>query len=181
MVSKLAEQKVDRRKFLKGAAAALGGATFLSTMVATNFEAAADTGQAYVIVADVVRGSQNPVGGPVCVETSVFKPGEQVVWRAAVFDTKTGQAITDPTGFTVTVTPEGQSAISMAYGAHPAKAAASDQISFWTGAWAIPPNINGKLIYAIDVTGPNGKGQLNYTGFIGKKDVGTFPAPLTVG
>lgn len=74
MVSKLAEQKVDRRKFLKGAAAALGGAAVLSSMVATNFEAAADEGQAYVIVSDVVRGSQNPQG-PVCVETSVFKPG----------------------------------------------------------------------------------------------------------
>jgi hypothetical protein len=177
MVNKLAEQKVDRRKFLKGAAAALGGAAVLSSMVATNYEQAIADGQAYVIVADVVRGSQNPQG-PVCVETSVFKPGEQVVWRAVVFDVKTGQAVTDPTGFTMTVTPEGQDAIKMEYGAHPAKAAAADQISFWTGAWALTPNISGKLIYEIDVTGPNGAGQLK---FIGKKDVGTFPAPLTVG
>lgn len=104
-----------------------------------------------------------------------------MVWRAIVFDTKTGQAITDPKGFTVTVTPEGQTAITMEYGPHPAKAAAADQINFWTGAWAIAPNISGKLIYEIKVTGQNGAGQLNFTGFIGKKDVGTFPAPLTVG
>src|SRR3972149_4053519 len=35
----------------------------------------------YLVVVDLVRGSFQPLG-PVCVQTNVFKQGEEVVWRA---------------------------------------------------------------------------------------------------
>ena len=43
----------------------------------------------YFVQADVVRGAPGAQGA-VCVANSVFYPGEQVVWRAKVFDTTTG-------------------------------------------------------------------------------------------
>ncbi|MEJ2293039.1 MAG: hypothetical protein P8Y05_15190 [Deinococcales bacterium] len=108
---------------------------------------------AYYVHADVVRGSKNPTG-PTCVLTPVFKTGEQVVWRAEVFDTATGKKLTDQQvkdlGVKVTVKTQDGKTYDMAYGEHPKEA---PKIWLWTGAWVIPPVYpTGTLQYQIIVT-----------------------------
>lgn len=175
----------NRRTFLKGAAAAMGGMAF-TQWAATNFEAAAQGGQAYVIVADVIRGSGGAPQGPGCVQTSVFQRGEQAVWRAVVYDAKTGELINSADavaarGLTMKVTPEGQDPIDMGHGQHPPASrnpAAADIIYYWTGPWEIPPSVTGKLVYTIEVA--DSSGGTGVLQLIGNKEVDTFPLPLTV-
>lgn len=175
----------NRRTFLKGAAATMGGMAF-TQWAATNFEAAAQGGQAYVIVADVIRGSGGNPTGPGCVQTSVFVRGEQAVWRAVVYDAKTGELVNSAEavasrGLTMKVTPEGQDPIDMAHGQHPGESrnpAPADVIFYWTGPWEIPPSVTGKLKYTIEVADSGGgTGVLE---LFGNKEVDTFPLPLTV-
>ncbi len=177
--------KADRRTFLKGAVATVGGLAF-SEWAATNFEAAAQDGQAFVIVSDVIRGSQGNPTGPSCVETSVFQRGEQVVWRAVVYDAATGEALNTPEavadrGLTMSVTPEGQGAIDMGHGPHPPASrnpAPEDVIYYWTGTWEIPPVVSGRLKYTIVVEdGNGGQGVMEVAG---NKDVDTFPIALDI-
>jgi hypothetical protein len=51
-----------------------------------------------ILAADMVRGSENPMG-PVCVLSSRYKQGEQIVWRLRIIDTATGKAVPAPAGF----------------------------------------------------------------------------------
>ena len=108
---------------------------------------------AYYVRADAVRGSKNPTG-PTCVLTPVFKTGEQVVWRAEVFDAQTGQKLTDQQvkdlGVKVTVKTQDGKTYDMAYGEHPHEA---PKIWLWTAAWVIPPVYpTGMFEYSIIVT-----------------------------
>lgn len=178
--------KVDRRAFLKGAVAAVGGLAF-SRWAFTNAEAAAQEGQAYVIVSDVIRGSGGDPTGPSCVETSVFQRGEQVVWRAVVFDARTGQLVNTPEavqerGLRMWVEVEGQDEpIEMEHGQHPPerfKPKPEDIIYYWAGAWIIPPNVTGEFKYTITVEDKDGnRGVLE---IMGTKGVDTFPAALVI-
>ena len=191
MVSKLqakpAGRKVDRRTFLKGAAATLGGAAFLGSMVASNFEAAAQTNQAWVIFSDIVRGSGGSPTGTLCVETSVFTQGEQIVFRVVTYDGKTGALVNTPDevearGLKVTVEIEGQaSPLELRFGAHPPKTPAADQHFYWATGWLIPPNVSGKLSYTIKVEDKDGgKGILEIAGFKDGKYIDPFPALLSI-
>ncbi len=175
----------NRRDFLKGAAATVGGLAF-TQWATTNFEAAAQGGQAYVIVSDVIRGAGGEPTGPSCVETSVFERGEQAVWRVVVYDAATGEAINtqeqvDARGLTMSVTPEGEDTIEMGFGQHPPASrepAAEDIIFYWTGVWEIGPASTGKFKYTITVQDSNGgMGTLDVAG---NKDVDTFPIALEV-
>jgi hypothetical protein len=198
MDSKVKEQKVSRRSFMKGTAAAAIGGLALTQWAASNFQAAAATGQAYLIVSDVIRGSGGEPQGPSCVETNFFRQGEQAVFRVAVFESASGRGFTTPAdnadaaSLKVTVTVEGESPIDLTYGAHPGKLAKSDPsnpnlVYFWTTAWpsasgsSIAPNVSGKLKYTIDVTGPAGSGKLDLIG--ADKDqtqVTNLPASLEI-
>ena len=113
---------------------------------------AQDGDLAYFVRADVVRGSQNATG-PTCVLTPVFKTGEQVVWRAEVFDANTGEKLTperaEEVGMTVTAVLEDGSEYEMEYDLHPRE---EPQIYLWVGAWTIPPVYpTGTLVYQIVV------------------------------
>lgn len=174
--------KTNRRNFLKGAAATVGGMAF-TQWAATNFEAAAQGGQAFVIVSDVIRGSGGNPTGPSCVETSVFQRGEQAVWRAVVYDAGTGEAINTPEtvetrGLTMSVTPEGQDAMEMEFGPHPPNAAPEDIIFYWTAPWEIPPVVTGKLKYTITVT--DGNGGTGVLEVVGNVEADTFPIALEI-
>lgn len=109
-------------------------------------------GPAYFVNADTVRGAQNPTG-PTCVLTPVFKTGEQVVWRAEIYDAQTGEKLTneevEARGITATVRLEDGSEYEMEYGLHPRD---EPQIWLWTAAWTIPPVYpTGMLQYQIIV------------------------------
>lgn len=100
--------------------------------------AMAAEGPAYFVVADVVRGSKNATG-PSCVTTNIFKLGEQVVWRAEVYDASTGKLLTkadvDRLGLKVVAQVEGVGSYPLTFGPHPKEA---PQVDFWAGAWEIP-------------------------------------------
>lgn len=177
------EQGLNRRSFLRNAAAAAGGLAF-TQWAFSNFEAAAQEGQDYVIVSDVIRGSGGEPTGPSCVETNLFDRGEQVVWRAVVFDASTGEIVNSPDavesrGLQMTVQPEGQDALEMEFGAHPPDTPSEDQIFYWTAAWVIPPNVSGKLKYTLTVEDADG-GQGTFE-LLGQTGVDTFPSALDVG
>ncbi len=110
-------------------------------------------GPIYTVNADVVRGAKNPVG-PTCVLTPVFKTGEQVVWRAVVYDAATGAELTPEEvtakGIKVTAKLENGDSFDMEYGPHPKD---PPQINLFVGAWVIPPVYpSGMLKYSITVT-----------------------------
>ncbi len=173
-------ENLNRRDFIKGAAAAVGGLAF-SSLAITNFEAAAANGQDYVIVTEVVKGSAGAVGAP-CELTSVFKKGEQVVWHAVLFSGKTGEKLNDhgemqKRGVKVQVELENGKTIDMHHGEHPPSG--SPKIYYWAGAWKISPGApTGKMTYKITAKDKEGRtGTLN---MFGKKDVDTFPRALTI-
>jgi hypothetical protein len=177
--------ETNRREFLKGAAATVGGLAFTQWAV-TNFDAAAQGQQAYVIVSDVIRGSGGEPTGPSCVQSSVFVRGEEAVWRAVIYDATTGEAINTPElvearGLSMTATPEGQDEMAMEFGQHPParfNPAPEDIIFYWTAPWEIPPVVTGKLKYTLVVTDSNGgTGTLEVTG---NPETDTFPIALEV-
>mgnify|MGYP006277760987 CR=1 FL=1 len=174
------DQGLNRRSFLRNAAAAAGGLAF-TQWAFSNFEAAAQNGQDYVIVADVARFNGGDPQGPSCVGTSVFSRGEQVGWRAVVYDATTGELVNSPEaiadrGLSLTVEVEGQDNLEMEHGPHPQNS--DNAIDFWTAAWIIPPNVSGKLRYAISVEDADGRtGRLE---LLGQTDTLTFPYALTI-
>lgn len=110
------------------------------------------SGPAYYVHADTVRGSTN-ASGPACVVTPVYKTGEQIVWRAEVFDASTGKKLTDQQvkslGVSVTVKTQDGQTFDMKYGQHPKQ---PPKIWMWTVAWQIPPVYpTGTLQYQIIV------------------------------
>lgn len=177
------DQKVGRRSFIKGAAAAAGGLAFTNWAL-TNADAVAQDGQAYVIVSDVLRGGGGePQLGPGCAESSVFVTGEEVVWRAVVFNAQTGEIINSPEdvaahGLTMEVFLEGQDApFEMSHGIHPPNADAADQIYYWSESWDVPGDFAGKFKYTITVNGNEGTGLMEILGVPG---VDTFPSALSM-
>jgi hypothetical protein len=177
-------KQANRRSFLKGAAVTAGGLAFAKWAL-TNAEEAAAQGQAYVIVSDVIRGSGGAPQGPGCTQTSAFKKGEQLVWRAVVYDAKTGAFVNTPKdvidqGLKMKVTAEGQAPIDMTFDQHPGanrNPKPEDIIYYWTGPWIIPPNVSGKFKYTIEVTGKDGSGKLEIAG---NKAVDTFPIAVDI-
>ena len=101
----------------------------------------------YAVTADVVRGAQEPVG-VVCATTTVFKRGEEVVWRARVLDTATGEdpgsvgrtpAAIEERGLRVVAYLENGQNFPMRYGQHPGRPQPGDYSTwFWATGWKIP-------------------------------------------
>ncbi|MFP4135518.1 MAG: twin-arginine translocation signal domain-containing protein [Candidatus Acetothermia bacterium] len=173
-------ENLNRRDFIKGAAAAVGGIAF-SSLAVTNFEAAAETGQDYVIVAEVVKGSSGSVGKP-CELTSTFKKGEQIVWHAVVFSGETGEKINDheeiqDRGLKLQVELENGETLDMNHSEHPSDD--SPKIYYWGSSWKISPGAStGKLTYSI--TAEDDEGRMGKLEMFGDKEVDTFPHVLTI-
>ena len=95
----------------------------------------------YFVQMDTVRGAEGAKGG-VCVASTVFQPGESVIWRAYVYDAVTGGRVTPGAiknrDIKVQVSIDGGKTLDLAYGAHPPGAPASSQENYWTAAWSIP-------------------------------------------
>jgi hypothetical protein len=171
---------LNRRDFIKGAAAAVGGIAF-SSLAATNFEAAAAEGQDYVIVSEVVKGGSGAVGAP-CGLTSTFKKGEQIVWHAVLFSGNTGEKINDHQevmnrGLKVQVELENGAKVNMNHSQHPPDE--SPKIYYWAGGWKISPGVStGKMTYSI--TAQDKEGRMGKLEMFGDKEVDTFPHSLTI-
>ena len=122
-------------------------ALVLATGFATAPAGAAPARFQYLVVVDLVRGSFQPLG-PVCVQTNVFKQGEEVVFRAEVRESATGREIGNDgkniaeiaeRGMTVTAYLENGQSFPMKYGQHPGRPQPGDPVTFfWTTAWKIP-------------------------------------------
>lgn len=171
---------LDRRDFIKGAAAAVGGVLFGSS-VATNLEAATENGQDYVIVAEVIKGGADAVGPP-CKLTSTFKKGEQICWHAVLFSGSTGEKLNDhkelmDRGVKMQVELENGKKVDMHHSKHPPDE--TPKIYYWSGAWKISPGVpTGKMTYKI--TAEDKEGRTGTLEMFGDKAVDTFPHVLTI-
>lgn len=171
---------LNRRDFIKSAAAAVGGIAF-GSLAATNFEAAAANGQDYVIVAEVVKGGSGAIGPP-CGLTSTFKKGEQIVWHAVLFSGKTGEKINDHAevkdrGLKLQVTLENGANVNLNHSEHPPDG--SPKIYYWSGGWQISPGApTGKMTY--EISAKDKEGRMGKLEMFGEKKVDTFPHALTI-
>ena len=174
---------LNRRDFIKGAAAAVGGIAF-SSLAVTNFEAAAENGQDYVIVAEVVKGGSGAVAeaGAPCELTITFNKVEEVVWNAVLFSGSTGEILNDhkelvDRGVKVQVELENGKTIDMNHSQHPPSD--TPKIYFWSGGWKISPGAStGKMTYKI--TAEDKEGRTGTLEMIGDNNVETIPHSLTI-
>ncbi|MBW7916859.1 MAG: cytochrome c [Trueperaceae bacterium] len=94
---------------------------------------------AYFIQADVVRGAVGAMGA-VCVANAVFIPGEQMVWRAYVYDSDSGDLLTqeqiDAKGIKVYGELDSGVKVALNYIPHPPESPNTEL--FWAAGWQIP-------------------------------------------
>jgi len=88
----------------------------------------------YYISADIVRG-QTGAQGTACVANTVFYPGEQIVWRAIVFDAASHEPLgveeVKKLGIRVTVSLDNGTNLNMRLGLHPPDQKAPKRDLFW--------------------------------------------------
>lgn len=119
--------------------------------------------QVLIVDANTVIGSAG-VTNPqdICVVSSRFPQGEEVVWQIKVYDPATGQPMDDTVLNSVVVSlSDGQTFVAR-YGPHPG--APPDQPQppatdhFWTGAWAIPATYpTGSVPFTVTATSKDGR------------------------
>lgn len=153
--------------------------TFVVLVALAAISMASAQGPVYSVNADVVRGAKNPVG-TTCVLTPEFKTGEQVVWRAVVYDAATGVELSPDEvaakGIKVTAKLESGDTFDMEYGEHPKD---PPQIWLFVGAWVIPPVYpTGTLKYDIIVT--DNAGNTVTWSPIGQNRAGGYSSLLTI-
>ncbi len=108
---------------------------------------------AYFVQADVVRGAIGATGA-VCVFNGVFQQGEQVVWRAYVFDAETGEVLTpeqvQSLGIQVFGVLDDNQKAELHFMPHPP---GSDKAEFfWAGGWQIPADFaTGNYAWTLQV------------------------------
>lgn len=116
----------------------------------------------YWVMADLVRGVTQPTAA-ICLQTSAFKAGEQVVWRARVLDVSTGQdpgeegknrVAIEERGLKVTAYLENGQSFPMRYAPHPGRPKPGESVVWlWSTAWNIPDDYpTGRLKWWIVVT-----------------------------
>jgi len=121
---------------------------------------AAQSGPANLFLAvDMVQGSTNlpkdqqPAKG--CVLSSRFPRNSQVVWRARIYDPKTGDLMDDSALSKVEVRLANGQTIAMKYGPHPKNPPGE---AYWTASWMVPKdNATGTLKYSITATSTDGR------------------------
>ncbi|MFM9971299.1 MAG: c-type cytochrome [Burkholderiales bacterium] len=94
----------------------------------------------YYIAADIVRGTPG-AQGPACVANTVFYPGEQIVWRAIVFDAATQTQLSEEQvkklGIRVTIAMDNGANLNMRLGLHPPNPKAPKRDLFWSASYPI--------------------------------------------
>lgn len=128
------------------------------TFLAGVFVTVAAAAPAYYIQADTVRGGEGVPRGAVCVANSVFFTGESIVWRAKVFDTATGEALTaeqvEQRGIKVVVSMDNGQSVDLAFQGHPPGA---DFDMYFTGHFVIPDDApTGTINWTLTATDNQG-------------------------
>lgn len=90
-----------------------------------------------------------------CVMTNRFPRNGEIVWRAKIFDGKTGDPLDDKGVSKATVTLANGVALDMKYGGHPSKQPLD---YYWTANWPVPATQpTGTLNYSVAATTPDGR------------------------
>ena len=114
-----------------------------------------------ILVADTVFGvagiPEAEIPKKVCVLTSRFNPGQQIVWRVRVYDPNTGEAMDDTTLDLVEVILPGDQVLKARYGPHPPPPQEPTDF-FWSTSWVIPQDHpTGSLPYTIKAKAKDGR------------------------
>lgn len=154
-------------------------------LIALAFATAAFAAPAYFIQADIVRGAVGAQGA-VCVPNSVFMQGEEVVWRAYVYDATTGEKLTqddiDSRGVKVFGELEGGVKAPLTYEPHPPGADKTEL--YYAGAWSIPadfPTGNYKWSVAVEDSAGNTASYEPMGQSVGLGVLDILAAPATTG
>ena len=120
--------------------------------------APATTAKLFLMV-DMVQGSTNvpkdQAAAKSCVLNNRFARNSQIVWRARIYDPKTGDLMDDKALKTVQITLGNGKTVDMKYGAHPKSPPGE---SYWTGSWIVPKdNATGTLKYTVTATAGDGR------------------------
>lgn len=113
----------------------------------------------YFIQADTVRGAIGAQGA-VCVAATVYHPGEQVVWRAYVYDAESGERLTqeqiEERGITVTAHLETGEQAQLNFLPHPGPDAPNVDW-FWAGGFVVPEDYpTGTVSYTLEASDDEG-------------------------
>ncbi|HBY97436.1 MAG: hypothetical protein M5U01_03920 [Ardenticatenaceae bacterium] len=106
------------------------------------------------LMVDMVQGSKNvPQDQKAlksCVLTSRFPRNSEIVWRARVFDPRTGELMDDKALSKVEVQLANGETLEMGYGHHPKDPPGE---AFWTASWVVPKDqATGTLNYSVVAT-----------------------------
>lgn len=119
--------------------------------------------QALILQSDAVIGTAN-VKNPadICVESSQFPQGGDVVWRVKVYDPATGLTMDDKALDSVVVSLKDGQTFKAQYGPHPGAPPGQPQPPatdyFWTAAWVIPGSYPTRSVpYTITATSKDGR------------------------
>jgi hypothetical protein len=124
-----------------------------STVVSTK------VAQGLILQADAVMGAAGaPSPQEICVKSSQFQPGEDVVFRVKVYDPATGQAMDDKALTSVVVALKDGQTFKAMYGGHPGGPGATPTDYFWSVAWAIPETYpTGSVPFTVTATSNDGR------------------------
>jgi len=112
-----------------------------------------------IISSDMVQGSKNIpadlTASRSCVLSSQFPRNSQVVFRARIYDPKTGELMDDAAMASVQIKLGNGQTIPMKYGAHPKN---PPNEYFWTGSFIVAKDApTGKMDYSIVATSKDGR------------------------
>jgi hypothetical protein len=115
--------------------------------------------QGLILQADAVIGVAGaPSPQEICVKSSQFQQGEEVVFRVKVFDPSTSQAMDDNALNSVVVNLADGQTFNAVYGGHPGGPGATPTDYFWSAAWAIPQNYpTGSVPFTVTATSNDGR------------------------
>ncbi len=155
-----------RRLWRIGATAAVVGVVALVAAACAGGQTATPTpkvAQTLILQADAVIGTvgvKNPAD--ICVQSSRFPQGGDVVWRIKVYDPATGQPMDDKALNSVVVSLKDGQTFKAQYGPHPGAPPGQPQPPptdyFWTAAWVIPNSYpTGSVPYTVAATSKDGR------------------------
>ncbi len=119
--------------------------------------------QVLIVDANTVIGSEGVLNPQdICVVSSRFPRGLEVVWQIKIYDPATGQLMDDTVLNSVVVNLSDGQTFDARYGPHPG--APPDQPQppatdhFWTTVWVIPPTYpTGSVPFTVTATGKDGR------------------------
>ena len=114
-----------------------------------------------ILVADTVLGIEGipeaEIPQKVCILSSRFNPGQQIVWRVRVYDPRTGQAMDETALDVVELILPGEQIVKAHYGPHPPPPQDATDF-FWATSWVIPQEYpSGSLSYTIRAKAKDGR------------------------